>query len=524
MTVTNQQIGILMKETKKHNRVAAAAKAGMNIKAARKYLRLGKLPDELKKERTYLTRQCPFANHWQEMTLMMESAPELQATTILTYLIEKYPEHYSRRQLRSLQDKLKDWRAIHGKQQSVIFRQNILPAKQSQSDWTVMNELGICIASKPFPHLLFHFMLPYSGWETFMICYSESFDTLASGFEKAIWELGGTLPEHRTDNLSAATRKHGSSRQFTERWQELLDHYKIRPSRNNLGVSHENGSVEKSHDTFKQAVNQHLLLRGSRNFKDIASYEAFLTQIKERRNSSRRERVIEEVSMLGKLPERKWNAPVILSVRVNPSSTINILGVPYSVPSRLISYTLRAYVYPETIELYYGNKCLQSMTRITTGYSIDYRHIIDSLIRKPGAFFNYQYHQALFPGTIFREAYDRLMELHPSRGHKDYMKILQLAKIYGEVQVTIVLETLAKIKKEPSYDNMLPLLGISNLKEAYSVEVTKPNLAEYDSLHCFRALKPEVAQIITAAQIGCANTDTNTNINTQTKQIIVEAA
>ena len=495
MTVTNQQIGILMKETKKHHQVVAAAKAGMNIKTARKYLRLGKLPDELKKERTYSTRQCPFASHWQEVTLMMESAPELQATTILTYLIEKYPAHYSRRQLRSLQDKLKDWRCLHGKQQPVIFRQNILPGRQSQSDWTVMNELNICIAGEPFPHLLFHFMLPYSAWETFMICYSESFDTLSSGFEKAIWELGGTLPEHRTDNLSAATKKHASTRQFTQRWQELLDHYKIRPSRNNPGVSHENGSVEKSHDTFKQAVNQHLLLRGSRNFKDIASYEAFLTQIKERRNSSRRERVIEEVSMLGKLPERKWNAPVILSVRVSPSSTINILGVPYSVPSRLISYTLRAYVYPETIELYYGNKCLQSMTRIAEGYSIDYRHIIDSLIRKPGAFFNYQYHQALFPRTVFRAAYDQLMELHPSKGHKHYMKILQLAKIYGEVQVTIVLETLAKIKKEPSHDNMLPLLGISNLKEAYSVEVTKPNLAEYDHLHCFEALKPEIAQI-----------------------------
>jgi hypothetical protein len=108
------------------------------------------------------------------------------------------------------------------------------------------------------------------------------------------------------------------------------------------------------------------------------------------------------------------------------------------------------------------------------------------------------------------------MELYPSRGHKDYMKILQLAKIYGEVQVTIVLETLAKIKKEPSYDNILPLLGISNLKEAYSVEVTKPNLAEYDSLHCFEALKPEITQI--------EGTNTNADTNTNTSFIIMEAA
>ncbi len=501
MTVTNKQIGIIMKEIKKHNQVVAAAKAGMNVKTARKYLRLGKLPNELKKTREYRTRKDQFEGQWHEIVSMLESAPELQATTILTYLSEKYPEIYDRTQLRSLQRKMKDWRVLYGKNQSVIFRQNILPGKQSQSDWTSMNDLNICIAGEPYPHLLFHFMLPYSCWETFMICHTESFDTLSSGFEKAIWELGGTLPEHRTDNLSAATKKHGSSRQFTEKWQELLDHYKIRPSRNNPGVSHENGSVEKSHDTLKQAVNQHLLLRGSRNFKDIALYEAFLTQIKERRNISRRAKVIEEVSMLGTLPERKWSAPIVLSVRVNPSSTVSIFSVPYSVPSRLISYTLRAYVYPDTIELYYGSKALQSMTRIKEGYSIDWRHIIDSLIRKPGAFFNYQYHNALFPRVIFREAYDELVKLHPTSAHKEYMKILQLAKIYGETQVSCALEILSKSAKVANYDNVLPLLG-TNTKTTYNVKIIKPNLREYDILHSFRESKAadQVVQIVRAAE------------------------
>ncbi len=176
-----------------------------------------------------------------------------------------------------------------------------------------MNQLGICIGGQPYPHLLFHFMLPYSCWETFSICHSESFDTLASGFEKAVWELGGVLPEHRTDNLSAATKQCGNSRQFTERWQELLGYYNVAPSRNNPGVSHENGSVEKSHDTFKQAVNQHLLLRGSRNFVDLKAYELFLTQIKEKRNSCRKEKLAEELVHLKELPIRKWNAPTILS-------------------------------------------------------------------------------------------------------------------------------------------------------------------------------------------------------------------
>ncbi|WP_342224845.1 IS21 family transposase [Rickettsia endosymbiont of Urophora cardui] len=389
MTCTNNQVGILMQKIKKYNQIISAAKAGMSVKTARKYLRINKYPSELRTIRKYRTRKDPFVKHWDEIESMLESAPELQATTILAYLTEKYHGNYNGKQLRCLQKRLKQWRAAHGKDKTVIFLQNILPGKQSQSDWTNMNQLGICIGGQPYPHLLFHFMLPYSCWETFSICHSESFDTLASGFEKAVWELGGVLPEHRTDNLSAATKQCGNSRQFTERWQELLGYYNVAPSRNNPGVSHENGSVEKSHDTFKQAVNQHLLLRGSRNFVDLKAYELFLTQIKEKRNSCRKEKLAEELVHLKELPIRKWNAPTILSVRVNPSSTVSILSVAYSVPSRLIGYTLKAYIYSEEIELYYGNKCLQKMSRISNGYVIDYRHIIDSLVRKPGAFVQY---------------------------------------------------------------------------------------------------------------------------------------
>jgi len=485
MTCTNKQVGILMKNIKKYSQALAAAKSGMNVKTARKYLRAAKLPSELKKLRNYRTHKDSFSNHWNEIELMLRAAPELQATTILVYLQEKYPESYSDKQLRCLQKRVKHWRAEYGKNKPVIFLQNILPGKQSQSDWTSMNGLNIHVAGQPYPHLLFHFMLPYSGWETFTICQSESFATLALGFERAVWELGGVLPEHRTDNLTAATRRCGSSRGFTERWQELLDYYKVRPSRNNPGVSHENGSVEKSHDTFKQAVNQHLLLRGSRNFADLKSYEAFLLQIKERRNGSRQQRLVEELSQLKGLPSKQWNAPTILPVRVNPSSIVSILGIPYSVPSRLIGYALKAYVYAEEIELYYGNKCLQKMQRCNKGYSIDYRHIIDSLVRKPGAFLQYQYHNSLFPRTLFRQVYDQLLSLYPSKGHKIYLKILQLAKMYGEQEVATAIEILLEAKIEPTTEQISALLN-SGPKASYSVHIKQPVLSDYDQLHNFK--------------------------------------
>ena len=210
-----------------------------------------------------------------------------------------------------------------------------------------------------------------------MVCHSESFETLTRGYEKAVWQLGGVLCEHRTDNLSAATQKLGNSREFTERWQEFLAFYNVHPSRNNPGNSHENGSVEKSHDLLKTALDQHLLLRGSRSFISFEDYEQFLENIIRKRNQGREAYLAEEILLLKPLPNRKYNAPLILPVRVSPSSTVQILGVAYSVPSRLISYTLRAYVYGTEIELYYGQKQVAKMPRISKGALINYRHIID---------------------------------------------------------------------------------------------------------------------------------------------------
>lgn len=474
-----------MKESKRHTKIVAAAKSGMSTKTALKYINSQKLPSELKTARTYRTRENSFTDHWPELSAMLKSAPELQANTLLAYLIERYPENgYHGGQLRSLQRRLQEWRAESGKDKPVIFLQRLHPGRQSQSDWTNMNELQITIDGKLFPHLLFHFMLPYSCWETIMLCHSESFDSLALGFESAIWELGGVLPEHRTDNLSAATKRCGGARVFTEKWKTVLDYYKVKPSRNNPGESHENGSVEKSHDTFKCAVKQHLLLRGSRDFADQASYMLFIIKIKDRRNLARRIKVAEEVSLLRGLPDKKWRAPSIFPVRVSSSSSIHILGIPYSVPSRLIHYALKAHVYLDEIELYYGQKCLQKMPKKSKGNGIDYRHIIDSLVRKPGAFLNYQYRDSLFPRTIFRWAFDELIYLHPSNGHKSYLKILQLAKMYGEQEITTALEILRDEKAEPAVEVIKQLLDAVKLI-CPQVHINQPVLSDYDGLHGF---------------------------------------
>jgi len=184
---------------------------------------------------------------------MLENAPGLEASTLMNYLTSKFPDKYKQSQLRTLQRRVRDWKAAHGKAKTVIFRQNIQPGKQSQSDFTCMNTLNITINGQLFKHLLFHFILPYSRWESIKLCFSESFDSLVSGMEKALWELGQVAPEHRTDNLTAATQAMGSQREFTQRWQQFVAHYGMVASTNNRGMSHENGSIEKSHDTLKKA-------------------------------------------------------------------------------------------------------------------------------------------------------------------------------------------------------------------------------------------------------------------------------
>ncbi len=397
----------------------------------------------------------------------------MQAKTVFIYLQNKYQGRFQDCHLRVLQRRFQQWRALYGKNKDVIFCQNHIPGVQSQSDYTVMNDLMITIDGQHFKHLLFHFMLVFSRWEMVTICYEESFESLVEGYEYAVWSLGKIAPEHRTDNLSAATKKAGGGRGFTEKWSKVMKHYGVTPSRNNPGESQENGSIEKSHDLFKTTVDQQLMLRGSRDFNDLTEYWDFLTQVLTSRNASREEVLALELTKLKNLPNDKWGAPKILPVRVSPSSTVQIDSVPYSVPSRLISYVLMAHVFYNKIKLYYGQRCLQEMPKHQGTAGIDYRHIIDSLVRKPGAFANYQYREALFPRLCFRRAYDALITNTKTNGVKQYLEILHLAKMHGEQQVAAGLELLFEQNITPLPEKIKMLLDTQLVIPAIKIEQTQ---------------------------------------------------
>src|SRR2546430_1212386 len=329
------EVKLYMSERRKGvSQKVAAARAGMSERTARKYEQAGKLPSELKRPHSWTTRENPFEQDWPWVVEQLERDAPLQASTLFALLCEKHPGRYRPTQDRTLRRHIARWRALQGPDQEVIFEQRHSPGERAQSDFTHMEDLGVTIAGEPFPHMVYHFVLTYSNIEAVSICFSETFEALAEGIEKALWQMGGVPLQHRTDHLSAAVRQLRKEEQedWTVRYQGLMTHYGMQPTWNNTGVAHENGDVEQSHHRFKQAVDQALRVRGSRDFPTRAAYDHFLQELVRRRNLTRQTRFADERQALRPL----LAAPLLpcreLRVPVSRFSTIQVLRNTYSLP------------------------------------------------------------------------------------------------------------------------------------------------------------------------------------------------
>lgn len=430
----------------------AAAKSGMDEKTARKYRDGNKLPGELKAEqiRNWRTRTDPFVSVWPELTSYLQTNPGLEAKTLFQYIQRNDPGLYSDGQLRSLQRKVKHWRATEGPAKEVYFPQIHKPGILSQSDFTSLNSLCITIAGCPFNHLIYHFVLTYSNWETGTICFSESYESLSEGLQNALWGVGGVPLFHQTDRLSAAVNKPDNPEEFTRMYAGLMSHYSLSGRKINPSKANENGDIEQRHYRFKKALNQSLLLRGSRDFESRETYRRYLDKLFAELNSGRMTRFREEQRVLRPLPIRRLDACTRFTVKVGPSSTIRVKHKVYSVHSRLVGETVTIRLYSEKLEVWYGQRHLEDIPRLrgSDKYHIQYRHIIDWLIRKPGAFVNYRYRNDLFPTSRFRVAYDTLCEQHTlSAAGKKYLKILQFAARENEAVVDDALRLLISQEK-----------------------------------------------------------------------------
>jgi hypothetical protein len=460
---TDAEVLLMRRERAKGKTQAqAAARASMGVRTVQRYEHSGQFPSQHQQPRSHRTRPDPFAADWPWIAGQLERDPALQATTLFALLTGRAPERYQASQLRTLQRHMATWRLQHGPEQEVFFPQVHSPGRVAQSDFTHMTDLGITLGGVPFPHLLYHLVFTYSNVEAVYLCPSESFESLAEGLEACLWQLGGVPQQHRTDHLSAAIRPLDAAgrAQATARYTALLAHYGMEATTNNAGASHENGDVEQAHFRFKQAVDQAVRVRGSREFPERAAYLRFLHLLVKQRNLTRQARWAEERAALRPLPATPLGLCRELRVVVSRFSTIQVLRNTYSVPSRLIGARVTVRVRAETLEICHGTVHLLTLPRLLGDHRhhIAYQHLIRSLVRKPGAFAQYRYRDDLFPTLLFRQAYDALAQASVARADREYVRVLHLAASTSESEVEAALMLLLDAATPPTFDAVRALV------------------------------------------------------------------
>lgn len=401
----------------------AAAKASFSTSTAYRFEKDRRLPSQKKGGRDR-RRPDPLAAVFEtEIVPMLKAAPGVRPVAIFEEILRRYPELGASIR-RTLERRIRAWRALHGAEQEVIFRQTHEPGRLGLSDFTDMGELGVTIAGVQLDHRLYHFRLAYSGFEhAHVVLGGESFVALTEGLQNALWSLGGAPREHRTDSLSAAfcNLEHDARDDLTRRYEQLCAHYAMTPSRNNRGIAHENGAIESSHGHLKRAIADALLLRGTTDFDDLAAYRSFIDEIVSRRNARNARRIDSERASLQGLPDRRTSDYEEVLIRVTSTGGFTLRKVFYTVPSRLIGHRLRVRLYDDHLDLFVGGTHLLTLPRGRPHPNgkhdqvVDYRHVIHALRRKPMALLNLVYRDRLFPREAYRRTFDRLRERLPDK-------------------------------------------------------------------------------------------------------------
>lgn len=468
----------------------AAAVAGMGERSAHRW-REGELPSDRKQhKRRWRTREDPFAGVWEEEIeplLAKDRERVLQAPVVLRWLQDKHPDRFSDSQLRTLQRRIRDWRALNGPDREVYFPQVHPPGREAQVDFSSGNELGVTIAGQAFLHLLFEFVLSFSGWRYVQIAGSETFLALKSGLQAALWELGGCPKVIRSDNLSAATHelRRGRGRDLNRAYRQLLEHYGLESTRSSPRRAHENGVVEQAHRRIKEAIAQQLLLRGSKDFATVDDYAGFLGEVVADRNRRVGPKVEIELEQLRPLPAAQIPDYVSYQVQVRKWSTIRVSNRTYTVPSRLIGEKVEARLFQGHVDVYYKDRFVERLERVfgPDRCRVNYRHVIGSLVKKPGAFERYRWREQLFPTDVFRRAWQAQRGWHSRRrADIEYLRILQLAAVSMEADVERVLAELLADGRRFDHQAVCDRVSPTEPSLPALERLRAPDLAVYDRL------------------------------------------
>ena len=486
--ITKQQYHRLMNEYQANGNVTVSAmKADISRPTARKYLQAGTTPAALQIKHDWRTRKDPLVDLWPKAEAMLKDAAELEAKTLYEHFLAKEPGLVSPQHLRTFQRRVHQWRLQHGPDKEVFFPQNRPPGKAMQLDWTHAKELGITIQGRGYDHLLCHVVLPYSNWEWATCCQSESLLSLRQGLQEGVHQLGKVPLELQVDNTTAATHQigSGSERAFNPEFVSICEHYRLTPRTIGIGCPNENGDVESSNGHLKRRIAQHLLLRGSRDFAAESDYACFIAQVMQQANAARAARVAEELAVMKPLPPTRLSEYEEVYCAVSKYSTIRVKKVGYSVPARLIGQEVKVEVYENQLKIYAGREWLLTLPRRCgdRGVVLDYRHVIDHLLRKPGAFEQYRYREELFPGPLFREAHDRMIaEQGPRRGTLEYLRLLKLATEVKQSDLELMLvEYVCPPRPAWSVEDLRRLL-LPTERPIFQMAELQPECGSYDLL------------------------------------------
>src|SRR6266851_2583063 len=416
--INDHQMRLYMKSRLTESMPVAAAQAAMSLATAYRIENDTRLPSQKALPRGR-RRPDPLVDIFDpEVVPMLLAAPGLRPIAIFEEMQRRHPQ-LPECVRRTLERRIRHWRALNGQDQEVIFRQVQEPGRMGISDFTEMGELAVRVSGVDLDHRLYHFRLACSGFEhAHVILGGESYVALAEGLQNALWALGGSPLEHRSDSLSAAFRNlsKDAREDLTRRYDALCADYGMNPTRNSRGVAHENGSIESPHGHLKKAVKDALLMRGVNDFDDLAAYRRFIDEIVSRKNARHTKRIEAERSALQRLPGRRSCDHEETIVTVTSSGGFTLRKVFYTVPSRLIGHRLRVRLYDDRLDLLIGGTPLMTLTRGRAaaagkhGHVVDYRHVIDALRRKPMALLNLVYRDQLFPRDAYRRNFDRLLE------------------------------------------------------------------------------------------------------------------
>lgn len=490
--ITEQQAEIYMKARKKNQtQLTAAAKAGISERSGRS-IESGSRSDPRAKEHVWRTRIDPLEAVWPSVLVpLLEQQPKLQAITLLEYLQKNDSEQYPDRVLRTLQRRVKEWKALYGPDKEVMFRQKHRAGQQGLSDFTRLKNITITIAGMEFKHLLYHFRLAFSHWSYLKVIEGgESFTALAEGLQEALARLGGSPYEHRTDSLSAAFKNLSKEAQedINARYDALCKQYSMQATRNNRGLGHENGSVESPHGHLKRRIEQALLIRGSTDFIDVEQYQLFIDEVVIEQNRRNAKSIKEERAALQALPGHKAIDYTQLSAVVSRSSTIDVRRVTYTVPSRLQGEVLQVRLYDNRLLCYLGHVFVIELKRLrpkgdTRGRVIDYRHLIHSLVKKPQAFRHCLLRDDLLPNSEYREIWQALdAQLAPKEACKLMVGLLHLAaKQNCEKELAQRVQALLKAGKPVVLNQLQQEYTRQRVNDTQNIEVTQHALVDYNA-------------------------------------------